>query len=227
MSGPPPVLSLIETRILGVLYEKQHTVPDIYPLSLNALVAGCNQKTSRHPVMEVRESEVLDALDNLRRSALVIETSGGRVTRYAHNLDRVYRVPSQALALLTVLMLRGPQTAAELRLNCERLHRFADISAAEAFLEELATRPEGALVVLLPRQPGARESRWGHLLAGPVDLGSMLETGETSARSDPGAGEDRVTDLEDRVAKLEQAVAELLARLGSGPMATPPSPEPE
>ena len=139
-----PELSLIETRVLGTLYEKQHTVPDSYPLSLNALVSGCNQKSSRSPVMEVTESEVQATLDALKGRHLVIETSGSRVVRYSHNLERVLQVPSQSAAILTSLMLRGPQTAGELRISCERLHSFADISAVEAFLEELAARPAGA-----------------------------------------------------------------------------------
>src|ERR671932_1924767 len=117
MSNPLPTLSLLETRVLGTLIEKEHTVPDTYPLTLNALVAGCNQKSSRSPVMEVSESEVQAALDSLRRANLVIETSGGRVARYSHNFERVLQIPSQAAALLTVLMLRGPQTPGELRSN--------------------------------------------------------------------------------------------------------------
>ena len=156
-------LSLLETRVLGTLYEKQHTVPDSYPLTLNALVSGCNQKTSRSPVMEVSESEVQGALDSLKSANLVMETSGGRAQRYSHNVERVLQVPSQSAAILTVLMLRGPQTAGELRINCERMHSFADISAVQGFLDELVTR---SLVVELPRVPGARENRWAHLLSG-------------------------------------------------------------
>jgi uncharacterized protein YceH (UPF0502 family) len=160
-------LSLLETRVLGVLIEKQHTVPDTYPLTLNALTAGCNQKTSRDPILDVSEAEAQAAVDNLKRLSLVLETSGGRVMRYAHNFGRVLGVPAQATALLAVLMLRGPQTVGELRINSERLHRFADTSSVEAFLRELADRPAGALVVELSRQPGAREPRWAHLLCGP------------------------------------------------------------
>jgi uncharacterized protein YceH (UPF0502 family) len=156
-------LSLLETRVLGTLYEKQHTVPDSYPLTLNALVSGCNQKTSRSPVMEASESEVQAALDSLKSANLVMETSGGRVQRYSHNVERVLKVPSQSAAILTVLMLRGPQTPGELRINCERMHSFADLSAVQGFLDELAT---GSLVVQLPRLPGARENRWAHLLSG-------------------------------------------------------------
>src|SRR5262245_59864170 len=161
-----PVLSLLETRVLGVLIEKQHTVPDSYPLTLVALTAGCNQKSSRDPVLDATEADVQEALDSLKRLSLIIETSGGRVMRYAHNFERVLDVPSQAAALLAALMLRGPQTVGELRINSERLHRFADISSVDAFLRELAERPAGALVTELPRQPGSRENRWAHLLSG-------------------------------------------------------------
>src|SRR5215210_6221841 len=166
MANALPSLSLLEPRVVGVLFEKQHTVADTYPLTLNALVSGCNQKTSRSPVIEASETEVQAAIDTLKGYNLVIESSGGRVARYAHNLDRVLQVPQQSASILTALMLRGPQTAGELRIACERLHRFADISAVEGFLNELAARPAGALVVLLPRLPGARESRWAHLLSG-------------------------------------------------------------
>ena len=161
-----PTLSMLETRVLGVLMEKQRTVPDSYPLTLVALTAGCNQKSSRDPVLDVSEAEVQSALDGLKRLSLVLETSGGRVMRYAHNFGRALGVPDPASALLAVLMLRGPQTAGELRINSERLHRFADISSVEAFLHELAERPSGALVVELSRQPGSREYRWAHLLSG-------------------------------------------------------------
>jgi uncharacterized protein len=174
------ILTPLEARVLGVLVEKQATVPDTYPLSLNALVAGCNQKTARQPVIEATEAEVLTAIDGLKALSLVFEGSGARVVRYEHNMGRVLGVPSQAVALLTVLMLRGPQTAAELRLNCERLHRFADISSVEGFLDELATR-DPARAVKLSRAPGSREPRWAHLLCGDVAdapaVGAMPESG--------------------------------------------------
>jgi uncharacterized protein YceH (UPF0502 family) len=160
-------LSPTEARVLAVLVEKQHTVPDTYPLSLNALTQGCNQKTARDPVMSLDEPEVLAALNELKDLSLVFEVSGARVTRFEHNLKRVYGVPGQAEALLAVLLLRGPQTAAELRLNTERLHRFADISSVEGFLDELAERTP-PLAVKLPKAPGAREARWATLMAGPV-----------------------------------------------------------
>jgi uncharacterized protein YceH (UPF0502 family) len=160
-------LTPLEARVLGVLVEKQATVPDTYPMSLNALLGGCNQKTARSPVIEATEAEVLTALDGLKTLSLVFEGSGSRVVKFEHNTARVLKLPSQAVALLAVLMLRGPQTSAELRLNCERLHRFADISSVEGFLDELAVRPE-PLTVKLARGPGEREARWVHLLCGEV-----------------------------------------------------------
>jgi uncharacterized protein len=215
-----PVLSLLEARVLGVLSEKQHTVPDTYPLSLNALVAGCNQKTSRHPVIEASEAEVQAAIDSLRGPALVVESSGGRVPRYAHNLGKVLQLPAQSIALLTVLMLRGAQTAGELRINCERLHRFADISAVEGFLQELAERPAGALVAELPRLPGSRENRWAHLLSGAPDLEEMTATRTpTETAGDMTLGEiaalkANVARLEDEVDGLKTVVSRLCAELG-------------
>jgi uncharacterized protein YceH (UPF0502 family) len=163
-----PLLSLVETRVLGVLVEKEKTVPDIYPLSLNALTAGCNQKNNRDPVLNIAETDTQAAIDRLRPLSLVIESSGSRVMRYSHNVGRVLQVPGEAVALLATLWLRGPQTAAELRSASERLHRFADVSSVEGFLNQLATRAEaagGSLVVLLPRAPGSREPRWAQLLS--------------------------------------------------------------
>ena len=209
-----PVLSLLETRVLGVLGEKRHTVPDTYPLSLNALVAGCNQKTSRYPVIEVTEAEVQAAIDSLKGPALVIESSGGRVTRYAHNMEKAMRVPSQAVALLTVLMLRGPLTAGELRINCERLHKFADISAAEGFLQELAERPEGAMVVELPRQPGARENRWAHLLSGTPAMEETTAASPSAAESTADVTVGEVAALKANVARLEADVDALKRLVG-------------
>jgi uncharacterized protein YceH (UPF0502 family) len=145
-------LTPIEARVLGVLIEKQATVPDTYPLSLNALVAGCNQKTARDPVMNVSDAQVLEAVDGLKQPSLLFESSGSRVVRFEHNAARALGVPSQAVALLATLMLRGPQTAAELRVNSERLHRFADISSVDGFLDELAAK-EPPRVVKLPRAP--------------------------------------------------------------------------
>jgi uncharacterized protein len=118
--NPLPALSLLETRVVGVLVEKQHTVADSYPLTLNALVSGCNQKTSRDPVIEATEAEVQAAVDHLKSLSLVVESSGGRVMRYAQNAGKVLGLPPQSVALLAILFLRGPQTAGELRINSER-----------------------------------------------------------------------------------------------------------
>ena len=158
-------LAPLEARVLGVLVEKQATVPDTYPLSLNALLAGCNQKTARDPVMNATEADALTAIDELKARSLVFEVSGSRVVRFEHNLGRVLGVPGQSVALLATLVLRGAQTAAELRLHSDRLHRFADVSSVEAFLEELAAK-DPPLVARLPRAPGEREPRWVHLLCG-------------------------------------------------------------
>ena len=204
MANPLPTLSLLETRVLGTLVEKQHTVPDTYPLTLNSLLSGCNQKSSRSPVMVVTEADVQVALDSLRSANLVIETSGGRVARYSHNFERVLQVPSQSAAILTVLMLRGPQTAGELRINCERLHSFADISAVEGFLEELAARPAGPLVVQLARLPGARENRWAHLLSGAPKL-EIVQAVEPT---------DELATLKAQVARLESELASVKELLG-------------
>jgi len=142
-SSPPlsPTLSPIEARVLGTLMEKARTVPDSYPLTLNSLMLGCNQKTSREPLMELDEAQVATALDVLKPLGLVREASGGRTTRFEHNFQRAIGVPEQSAVLLGLLMLRGPQTAGELRLNTERWYKFADISSVEGFLEELQDRP--------------------------------------------------------------------------------------
>lgn len=207
-------LSLIETRVLGVLVEKEKTVPDTYPLSLNALVAGCNQKNNRVPVLAATESEVQRALDELRHHSLVIESSGARVTRFSHNVGRVLKVPDQAVALLATLMLRGPQTPGELRGSAERLHPFADVSSVEAFLDELAQRPEekgGPLVIKLARAPGEREARWAHLLSGPVAASAAAAQIDGAADESLAA---RVERLAADVEALRAEVSELRGRLG-------------
>lgn len=208
----PSKLSPVEARVLCVLIEKASTVPDTYPLSLNALVTGCNQKTAREPVMELSESAVLEAIDTLRGYSLIIESSGGRVSKYAHNMPKVYQLPTPSVAILATLALRGPQTVAELRANTERLYRFSDASSLEAFLEELAERSAGALTVLLPRAPGARESRWTHLLCGMPDLSALPAASARSSEQDPGLTAE-VASLREEVAQLRAEVAELKALL--------------
>ena len=208
------LLTPLQARIVGVLVEKQHTVPDTYPLSLNALVAGCNQKNARDPVMEATEGEVRAALDELRQRLLVIESSGARVTRYSHNLGRVLKVPAQAEALLATLMLRGAQTASELRIASERLHRFADTGSVEVFLEELAVRPAdqgGALALKLPRRPGEREARWAHLLCGAPPAGAA--SADPVPATQPAGLAAEVSALRAEVEALRAEVAALRARL--------------
>ncbi len=213
------LLSPLEARVLGVLVEKQHTVPDTYPMSLNALVGGCNQKTARQPVIEATDAEVLTALDSLKGLSLVFEGSGSRVVKFEHNTARVLQVPGQAVALLAVLMLRGPQTSAELRLNSERLHRFADISSVEGFLDELAAKPV-PMVVKLPRAAGEREARWAHLLCGEVALAAgRVAAGDEGPGASVGAGEIAAlkaeqTRLAAEVATLHELVHKLARELG-------------
>lgn len=215
-----PVLSLLETRVLGVLVEKELTVPDIYPLSLNALTSGCNQKNNREPVMAATEAEVQAAIDRLKPLSLVIESSGSRVMRYSQNIGRVLRVPSEAVAVLATLWLRGPQTAAEIRAASERLHRFADVSSVEGYLQQLAERAQdegGPLVVLLPRSPGSREPRWAHLLSGPVD--AAPESGDRGAVAEVSTHEvaalrAEVRRISDEVAALRELLHRVTKELG-------------
>ena len=210
-----------EARVLATLVEKSRTVPDSYPLTLNSLASGCNQKTSRDPVMQLSDGQIQEALDNLRRRSLVTEIGGARTSRWEHNFPRGVGVPDQSAALLCLLMLRGPQTAGELRINSERWHRFADISSVEAFLDELQSRSEekgGPLVVLLPRAPGSREPRWAHLLCGPVDVAalSVASTSGSSASAQPvdNAMAERITALEAEVASLRSALSQICEQLG-------------
>lgn len=220
-------LTLLEARVLGVLIEKAHTVPDSYPLSLNALTLGCNQKTARDPVLSATDGQVQAAVDSLKLLHLVFEASGSRVTRYEHNLGRVLGLPSQSVAMLAVLVLRGPQTGPELRANCERLHRFADQSAADGFLDELAERPAekgGPLVVRLPRAPGMREARWAQLLCGSVDVSALPVASEGDAvvtSSELAALRAQQSTMQTELRELRALVSRLGAELG---IATTPPP---
>src|SRR5437868_12725263 len=202
-------LTPVEGRVLGVLLEKRHTVPDTYPLTLNALTAGCNQKTARAPVMSVTEADIVTAIDGLKQLSLVFEGSGSRVPRFEENIGRALGIPAQSAALLATLLLRGPQTAAELRLNSSRLHDFADISAVEGFLDELERR-DPALVVRLARAPGARESRWMHLLCGEVSPDAVaMGSAPGDAAAAPGALEVMRAEQQALVEKVDQLQAAL------------------
>jgi uncharacterized protein YceH (UPF0502 family) len=212
-------LSLLEARVLGVLVEKSLTVPDSYPLSLNSLTLGCNQKTARDPVLSASEGEVQGAIDALKSLSLAFESSGSRVARYEHNLGRALGLPSQSVALLATLMLRGPQTASELRSTTERLHRFADASVVEGFLDELAGRADdkgGPLVLKLPRAPGAREQRWAHLMSGAVDPGAFAAASESEAivpTSELAAMKARLATVEAELARVGALLERLCAEL--------------
>ncbi|WP_367849080.1 YceH family protein [Rhodoferax sp. WC2427] len=211
----PLLLTPTEARVVATLMEKARTVPDSYPLSMVALLSGCNQKTSREPTMNLAEAEVAEALGNLKDLALVRESSGSRVTRFEHNFQRGVGVPEQSAVILGLLMLRGPQTAGELRLNTERWYKFADISSVEGFLDEMLERSAekgGPLVVKLPRSAGEREQRWAHLLCGPVDanaMGTKAPEGGNSTRL-----EARIEVLEEEVAQLRATVQKLCSELG-------------
>ena len=215
--APTPTLSAIEARVLGTLMEKARTVPDSYPLTLNSLLLGCNQKSSREPLMELDEAEVASALDNLKNLNLVRESSSGRSTRFEHNFQRGIGVYEQAAVLLGLLILRGPQTAGELRLNAERWYKFADISSVEGFLEELQERSAekgGPLVIKLARAHGAREQRWAHLLCGAVDPNQGAESGGAGSSA---SNAERIARLETEVASLRETVQKLCAELGVSP----------
>jgi uncharacterized protein YceH (UPF0502 family) len=219
----PPILTPLQARVLGTLMEKARTVPDSYPLTLNNVLSGCNQKTSREPVMTVDEAKAQEALDALKAMGLVREASGQRAARYEHNFQRGYGVPEQSAVLLGLLMLRGPQTAGELRINTERWYRFADISSVEGFLEELQERSDekgGPLVVKLSRAPGAREQRWAHLLCGAeMALQSAAQPLDPSQAVDL---QQRIDLLEDEVRALRATVQLLCSELGLPAPLSPP-----
>src|SRR5207302_4100376 len=171
MAIPELHLSEIEVRVLGSLIEKDITTPDYYPMSLNALVNACNQKNNREPVMTLDESAVRNALASLQEKRLAGPAGGAdsRVTKYEHRLQEVFNFDRREIAMLCVLLLRGPQTPGELRGRGERMHRFEDLDEVQSALQKLMQR-EPALVKVLPRQPGTKESRYVHLLSGDVDV---------------------------------------------------------
>jgi uncharacterized protein YceH (UPF0502 family) len=204
-------LNPIEQRVLGALIEKEMATPDYYPLSLNALVNACNQKNNREPVMSLTESDVLGAIETMRHSGLAFEISGPqhRVPKYSHGLGAKLNLGNRELAILSVLLCRGPQTPGELRGRTQSLYAFEDLESVTLTLERMAKREELPLAVELPRAPGSRENRWAHLL-GPLPESAAL-TGETTA---PRTGQpDRYAELAARVEALEEEVARLKALL--------------
>jgi uncharacterized protein len=207
----PIHLSPVETRILGSLVEKETTTPEYYPLSLNALVAACNQKNNREPIMQLTEDEVRPALHRLQDQGLAAAIHDSRVTKYEHHLQEVFNLTRGESAVLCVLLLRGPQTPGELRGRTERMHRFEELSVVLAVLEKLAQH-DPALVMALPRQPGSREIRYAHLLSGQPDLSALASSAEAvSPRGSADA--DRLTQLESEVAALREEIAELRERI--------------
>jgi len=209
---PARELDAVEVRILGALMEKQLATPEYYPLTLNALVAASNQKSSRDPVMELSEDDVQRALDRLQDEKLVWKVLGGRATRYDHNLDATWQLDRAAKAVMALLFLRGAQTAGELRSRSDRMHEFAAIDDVEATLQHLAP-----LVQELPRRPGQKETRWVHVLSGSVT--ADLSRPETAAPADEaGASTEplsiRVQRLEEQVTALTAELRALKAKLG-------------
>jgi len=200
--------------VLGCLLEKQQATPEYYPLTLNALVAACNQKSNRDPVMELTEADVRAALERLRADVLVWPVEGARAERFEHNLDRRLQLDAAAKALVTVLLLRGAQTAGELRGRCERMHAFASLADVEAALARLAAEAE-PLVVALAREAGRKESRWMHLAGGEI-AGAVTPHphGAAFASSASDSLTERVARLEERVAELAEALDRLRASLG-------------
>lgn len=202
------LLSDVEVRVLGALVEKDITTPDYYPLSLNALVNACNQKNNREPVMALNEDAVRAALESLQGQRLAGPASGAdsRVTKYEHRLQEVFNFDRRETAILCVLMLRGAQTPGELRGRTERMYRFEELEDVVATLEKLSQR-EPALAAVLPRQPGTKESRYVHLLAGKPEGAAAVVSAPMSE------GSDRVERLEAEVAELRKEVGEIREQL--------------
>ena len=205
------ILNEVETRVLGSLVEKDVTTPDYYPLSLNALVNACNQKNNRDPVMHLEEDAVRQALDTLQQKRLAGPTSSAdsRVTKYEHRLQEAFNFTRGETAILCVLLLRGPQTPGELRGRTERMHRFEDLTEVQSTLQRLMQRDPPLARVLL-RQPGTKESRYKHLLAGDEeDLTDAARAPTPASVPSQSAGSDRIARLEDEVANLHREFAEL------------------
>ena len=215
-----PCLSPTEVRVLATLMEKARTVPDSYPLSLNTLLLGCNQKTSRDPVMDITEAQALAAIDALKARSLVFEAAASRVTRFEHNFQRGFGVNEAQAVLLGMLMLRGPQTPGELRTNTDRWYKFPGIASVEDALAELKARGEdtgAAMVMQLSRAAGMREQRWAHLLCG----GSLLMPFQQAASGDGAIDIEaepvslgQAERMLQRIELLEKQLAHLYKELG-------------
>lgn len=204
----PRSLDAVEIRVLGVLLEKEQTTPEACPLTVNAILAGCNQKTNREPVMELTESQVVDALEHLRQDVLAWRSEGARTEKWQQSVVRRWGLDRAGKALMTLLLLRGPQTPGELRTRSERLHPFATLPDVEEALQRMATIDE-PLVAEQPRRPGQKEIRWIHL------VGEILEPAAVTAVPDPPevAGRPAGPTLSERVARLEETVQRLEAEM--------------
>ncbi|MGB7266234.1 MAG: YceH family protein [Terracidiphilus sp.] len=216
MPPPDPIrLTAAESRVLGALMEKEATTPENYPLSLNALMNACNQRSNREPVMNLDEDDVRQALHGLEAKGLAgrARAADGRVTKYEHWLGEAFNFSRPEQALMCVLLLRGPQTPGELRGRTERIHRFDEIGDVLAGLQKVMER-EPPLAVMLPRQPGTKETRYAHLLSGPVDSIPISAAGPRAA-SDDSARDERIAQLEATLAEVRYEVAELRQKIDS------------
>jgi uncharacterized protein YceH (UPF0502 family) len=205
------ILNEVEARVLGALVEKELTTPEYYPLSLNALVNACNQKSNRDPVMNLSADSVSQALRVLDKEGLAgpADAMDNRVTKYGHRLQEAFNFDRREIAVLCELLLRGPQTPGELRSRAERMHRFDDLGQVQATLQRLAQR-EPAIVKVLPRQPGTKEARYAHLLSGDVEAAEGApETAAAAAAAHKTGDGERVVRLENEVAVLRNEVADL------------------
>ncbi len=213
----PRPFDAVELRVLGSLLEKEETTPEAYPLTVNALIAACNQKTNRDPITDLSEGQVWDALERLRHETLVWRSEGARTERWQQSVSRRWGLDSAGKALMTLLLLRGPQTLGELRTRSERMVAFKTLEEVESKLRSLAGEDE-PLVVELPRRPGQKEIRWMHLVGDPNAIDPVLlevprARFEPPMPSAPPLSQ-RVSDLERAVADLSAALAELKAKLG-------------
>jgi uncharacterized protein YceH (UPF0502 family) len=203
------LLNEVECRVLGSLVEKEITTPEYYPLSLNALINACNQKSNREPAMNLDEAAVRKALHSLDGQSLIrsVSATDSRVTKYEHRLQEAYNFYRHEIAILCVLLLRGPQTPGELRARAERMHPFDDLSAVQSSLQHLMKR-EPPLVKVLPRQHGTKEARYAHLLSGDAEVFEAKPHAEVTANGF-GADGERIASLEEKVASLQKEIAEL------------------
>jgi len=212
-------LSPIEARVIGCLIEKQITTPDQYPLSLNALVNACNQKSNRDPVMSADETAIQTTLDYLIRKHLVIEKSGfgSRVPKYQHRFCNTefgsLKFTPQELAIVCELLVRGPQTPGELRTRAARMAPFSEVGQVETALESLSSRADGPFLVRLPREPGRRDSRYAHLFCGPVTIPALTEESMTGPSIASAPAPTRLERLEEEVRQLKEELKDIKARL--------------